>query len=103
VYYETLWVNRPHLTHGIECYIIRVLLLYLFCYKTFIYLNIAGTLCVLKMSCLLLNVVTTLVALYFHVTTGFNVDTENFVRHRGAPGSMFGFSVAEHRDRGTSW
>jgi len=55
------------------------------------------------MSCLLINVLTTLVTLYLHVTTGFNVDTENFVRHRGAPGSMFGFSVAEHRDRGTSW
>ncbi|GFG35921.1 hypothetical protein Cfor_05273, partial [Coptotermes formosanus] len=52
---------------------------------------------------LIVHVIAALVALYFHVTIGFNVDTENFIRHRGAPGSMFGFSVAEHRDRGTSW
>jgi hypothetical protein len=101
--YETWLFNRPHLTHGLQCNIIRILLLYLFCYKTLIYLNTTDTLCALTMSCLLIHVVTTLVALYLHVTTGFNVDTENFVRHRGAPGSMFGFSVAEHRDRGTSW
>ena len=55
------------------------------------------------MSCLLIHVIMTLVAMYLHLATGFNVDTENFVRHRGAAGSMFGFSVAEHRDGGASW
>jgi len=33
----------------------------------------------------------------------FNLDTIGFVRYRGSPGSMFGFSVAEHRERGGSW
>lgn len=48
-------------------------------------------------------VVVTLMAAEFHVVIGFNVDTEHVVRYQGAKGSMFGFSVAEHRDRGTSW
>lgn len=34
---------------------------------------------------------------------GFNVDTENFVKYSGEPGSMFGFSVAEHKERGSNW
>ncbi|KAL0268025.1 UNVERIFIED_CONTAM: hypothetical protein PYX00_010114 [Menopon gallinae] len=34
---------------------------------------------------------------------GFNVDTINFIRYRGDPGSMFGFSVAEHKEYGRSW
>ncbi|RZF48596.1 hypothetical protein LSTR_LSTR008556, partial [Laodelphax striatellus] len=33
----------------------------------------------------------------------FNVDTLNYIRHRGEPGSMFGFSVAVHKERGYSW
>ncbi|XP_052127501.1 integrin alpha-PS2 isoform X2 [Frankliniella occidentalis] len=33
----------------------------------------------------------------------FNVDVESAVPYRGVPGSMFGFTVAEHRDQGRSW
>lgn len=34
----------------------------------------------------------------------FNVDTVNYVRHDGpAPDSMYGFSVALHREKQQSW
>ncbi|XP_059478388.1 integrin alpha-PS2 isoform X2 [Neocloeon triangulifer] len=38
-----------------------------------------------------------------HLTCAFNVDTQNYVLHRGERDSMFGFSVAQHLDRGKSW
>lgn len=34
----------------------------------------------------------------------FNVDVVNYVRHDGpSPDSMYGFSVALHREKQTSW
>ncbi|CAB3370851.1 Hypothetical predicted protein [Cloeon dipterum] len=38
-----------------------------------------------------------------HLSSAFNVDTQNYVLHRGERDSMFGFSVAQHLDRGKSW
>lgn len=34
---------------------------------------------------------------------GFNVDLPSALVHRGPEGSMFGFAVSQHRDRGSSW
>ncbi|XP_037039254.1 integrin alpha-PS2 isoform X2 [Bradysia coprophila] len=35
--------------------------------------------------------------------SAFNVDTVNYIRHEGQPNSMFGFSVALHREHQRSW
>ena len=35
--------------------------------------------------------------------TGFNLDVENPVVYQGDPDSLFGFSVAAHRDQQTGW
>lgn len=40
---------------------------------------------------------------YWPVTTAFNLDVGSAITHRGQPGSMFGFSVAQHRDSNVSW
>lgn len=33
----------------------------------------------------------------------FNLDTVNYIRHEGEPDSMFGFSVALHKEQQRSW
>lgn len=33
----------------------------------------------------------------------FNLDTANYIRHEGEPESMFGFSVALHKEQQRSW
>ncbi len=33
----------------------------------------------------------------------FNIDIPSVITHRGPSGSMFGFSVAQHRDSNVSW
>lgn len=33
----------------------------------------------------------------------FNLDVENFIKHDGVEDSMFGFSVALHKEQQTSW
>uniref|UniRef100_T1JAK7 Integrin alpha-2 domain-containing protein n=1 Tax=Strigamia maritima TaxID=126957 RepID=T1JAK7_STRMM len=37
------------------------------------------------------------------VARAFNMDLNSFVMHRGPDDAMFGFAVAQHRDRATSW
>ncbi|KAK4875830.1 hypothetical protein RN001_012252 [Aquatica leii] len=33
----------------------------------------------------------------------FNIDTFNYVQHKGQNASMFGFTIATHKEHGTSW
>ncbi|XP_031349411.1 uncharacterized protein LOC116175429 [Photinus pyralis] len=37
------------------------------------------------------------------LVTSFNIDTFNYVQHKGQNRSMFGFSVATHKEQGRSW
>lgn len=44
-----------------------------------------------------------IVSLIVPSTYTFNLDTANYIKHEGETGSMFGFSVALHKDSGRSW
>ena len=37
------------------------------------------------------------------ITAAFNLDTDSAVVYQGEGGSLFGFSVAAHRDQGRGW
>ncbi|RWS11316.1 Integrin alpha-PS2-like protein, partial [Dinothrombium tinctorium] len=37
------------------------------------------------------------------LANGFNIDVDSALIHRGPTGTYYGFSVAQHRDRGDSW
>lgn len=44
-----------------------------------------------------------IVSLIVPSTYTFNLDTSNYIKHEGESGSMFGFSVALHKEKGQSW
>lgn len=44
-----------------------------------------------------------IVSLIVPSTNTFNLDTINYIRHEGEPESMFGFSVALHKEQQRSW
>lgn len=39
----------------------------------------------------------------FYLVDSFNIETINYARHNGSYKSMFGFSVATHKEQGQSW
>lgn len=45
----------------------------------------------------------TLFAFCVGLAAGFNLDTAGPLVHRGPPDTYFGFSVAQHKDRGKPW
>jgi len=56
---------------------------------------------------LTMKIVVSLATLLFIVVVplaqAFNVDVPSVLTHRGTAGSMFGFSVAQHKDSNVSW
>lgn len=51
----------------------------------------------------LLTVSVVIVSNLILLVTSFNVDTFNYVQHKGPEQSMFGFSVATHKEHGKNW
>lgn len=44
-----------------------------------------------------------IISFFVPSTNTFNLDTTTYIRHDGEPESMFGFSVALHREQQRSW
>lgn len=47
--------------------------------------------------------IATLLLIFISGSLCFNLDVQNYIRHEGQDGSMFGFSVALHQEKQRSW
>lgn len=56
-----------------------------------------------RLAYLLVPYILLTVLAYPPATLAFNVDTQSAIVHQGPSGSYFGYTVAQHRDRGVSW
>ena len=63
--------------------------------------HILRTDCALTHTALIVSLL--IVSLIVPSTNTFNLDTVNYIRHEGEPESMFGFSVALHKEQQRSW
>lgn len=63
--------------------------------------NILRTDCVTLHTALIVSIL--IVSLIVPSANTFNLDTINYIRHEGEPESMFGFSVALHKEAQRSW
>lgn len=63
--------------------------------------NLLRTDCALLHTTLIVSIL--IVSLIVPSTNTFNLDTNNYIRHEGEPESMFGFSVALHKEQQRSW
>lgn len=63
--------------------------------------NLLRTDCALMHTTLIVSLL--IVSLIVPSTYTFNLDTANYIKHEGESGSMFGFSVALHKENGRSW
>lgn len=63
--------------------------------------HILRTDCALLHTTLIISIL--IVSLIVPSTNTFNLDTVNYIRHEGEAESMFGFSVALHKEQQRSW